>query len=77
VRQLFAGVFGLSVWLGEAGVVVLQHLILVAVTELARERTVLRAAFADGAYCAVLYCAFVGPLVARISCCVDHGHSFI
>jgi hypothetical protein len=42
----FSGMFGFGVWLREVGVVLFEHLVLVAVAELGRERIGLEAAFA-------------------------------
>jgi hypothetical protein len=69
---LFAGVFGFRVQSGEVGVAVLQHFVLVAVSQLSGERAVLGTAVAFGTLSVVFDRSFAHTFVRPSRCGVGH-----
>jgi hypothetical protein len=63
--------FSLGIWFREIGIVVLQHLILIAVAQLAAEGAVLGAALA-GARRVIFHCALAQSFVRSSRCRVSH-----
>jgi hypothetical protein len=70
---LFAGVFGFSIESGEVGVAVLQHFVLIAVSQLAGERAVLGTAVAVGVLSVVFDRSLAHTFVRPSRCGVGHG----